>query len=249
MMIRENIELQLQTIQMFEFHCNIIPAVLYIDSNDSSEKELTKLLMEDLNQEQYNRYIFIQVLRKSKAEFLKETEKIKLQEVMKANLEAKERLEEWKQKTEYKIKMAVAQKIDNKEEFLNIITSLEVLQQMNFNDSKKLSEISDIAKQSSEQDNEAEMKDERMVKKSSRKMSPDFHASILQHSLGQIMQDDMEERVAYFREQRNKILRMKHAISDQQFQTIVENVAKERPQTAKAAQRVMSSKSNCENYG
>ncbi|EFO13951.1 hypothetical protein LOAG_14574, partial [Loa loa] len=132
------------------FHCNIIPAVLYIDSNDSSEKELTKLLMEDLNQEQYNRYIFIQVLRKSKAEFLKETEKIKLQE-------------------------AVAQKIDNKEEFLNIITSLEVLQQMNFNDSKKLSEISDIAKQSSEQDNEAEMKDERMVKKSSRKMSPDFH--------------------------------------------------------------------------
>ncbi|KAL3984608.1 The ARF-like 2 binding protein BART family protein [Acanthocheilonema viteae] len=243
MMIHESIELRLQTIQMIEFLCGVLPTILCIESNDISEEEFGKVLMEGLNREQYNRYIFIKVLRKSEAEFqneAKKCEKMQLKEAMKASLQTKKQLEECKQKTEDEINTVLTsvfkmhpivfmQKIDDRKAFSNVADS--VITQLSFKDSKKLSKVEDSERQLLNKKEKAEPKDGRELEKSVRKMSSNLHV-LSQHSLGHISQSDVEERAAYFRKQRNKI-------------TIVGNVAMERPETAKAARIAMSSKSIC----
>ncbi|VBB26446.1 unnamed protein product [Acanthocheilonema viteae] len=225
------------------FLCGVLPTILCIESNDISEEEFGKVLMEGLNREQYNRYIFIKVLRKSEAEFqneAKKCEKMQLKEAMKASLQTKKQLEECKQKTEDEINTVLTsvfkmhpivfmQKIDDKKAFSNVADS--VITQLSFKDSKKLSKVEDSERQLLNKKEKAEPKDGRELEKSVRKMSSDLHV-LSQHSLGHISQSDVEERAAYFRKQRNKI-------------TIVGNVAMKRPETAKAARIAMSSKSIC----
>ncbi|MCP9262438.1 hypothetical protein DINM_005823 [Dirofilaria immitis] len=185
--------------------------------------------MKGLDREQYNRYIFVKVLRKSKEEFKNETKKyetIKLNETMKANLQTKEQLEECKKKAEYEINMILAQRINDEKEFVNTNASSKLVEQFNFKDSRKLSKIQDNAERRSSNTLEAKQ------------------FAIKQNQLKHIMQNDIEECAAYLREQRDKMLNMKHAIRDQQFQDITKSIANERPQTAKAAQIAMSKRSN-----
>uniref|UniRef100_A0A0R3S0A2 Cilia- and flagella-associated protein 36 n=1 Tax=Elaeophora elaphi TaxID=1147741 RepID=A0A0R3S0A2_9BILA len=175
MMIRENIELQLQTIEMIEFLCGVIPAALCLEYSDMSEEEFRKVLMEGLNREQYNRY----VCRKSEVEFQDEIEKckkIQLREAMNVGLQEKERLEECKQKREYEISTALEQKIDDKEVFSNAMTSPNVEKQLSFKGSKKLSEVKDTEIQFLNK-KEALPEEGRKMKKQTRKMPSNSHNS------------------------------------------------------------------------
>ncbi|ULT87983.1 hypothetical protein L3Y34_007275 [Caenorhabditis briggsae] len=62
MMMRKNIELQLQALQMIEFMCGLIPSVLQLEDGESlKNKKMTP--------EQTERYVLISVLRHSKDEY------------------------------------------------------------------------------------------------------------------------------------------------------------------------------------
>ncbi|CAD6190010.1 unnamed protein product [Caenorhabditis auriculariae] len=63
MMMRKNVELQLQALQMIEFMCGLIPAVLQLEEGESLKD------MKTLTPEETERYVLISVMRQSKDEF------------------------------------------------------------------------------------------------------------------------------------------------------------------------------------
>ncbi|EFP00001.1 hypothetical protein CRE_18839 [Caenorhabditis remanei] len=63
MMMRKNIELQLQALQMIEFMCGLIPSVLQLEDGESLKN------MKKLTPEETERYVLISVLRHSKDEY------------------------------------------------------------------------------------------------------------------------------------------------------------------------------------
>ncbi|GMT10164.1 hypothetical protein PFISCL1PPCAC_1461 [Pristionchus fissidentatus] len=65
MMMRKNVELQLQALQMIEFMCGIIPTVLKIEESDS----LRGRVVHNLSGEDAEKYVLLTVLRQSKDEF------------------------------------------------------------------------------------------------------------------------------------------------------------------------------------
>ncbi|KAL6744626.1 hypothetical protein Aduo_017546 [Ancylostoma duodenale] len=91
MMMRKNVELQLQALQMIEFMCGLIPSVLQIEDGESL-KNKPKLI----SPEETERYVLIAVMRQSKEEFdsLSKRELEELEEVLRNSEEEKKRLEE-----------------------------------------------------------------------------------------------------------------------------------------------------------
>ncbi|GMR58924.1 hypothetical protein PMAYCL1PPCAC_29119 [Pristionchus mayeri] len=65
MMMRKNVELQLQALQMIEFMCGIIPTVLKIEDSDS----LRGRVIQNLSGEEAEKFVLITVLKQSKDEF------------------------------------------------------------------------------------------------------------------------------------------------------------------------------------
>ncbi|CTQ86916.1 Cilia- and flagella-associated protein 36 [Caenorhabditis elegans] len=63
MMMRKNIELQLQALQMIEFMCGLIPSVLQLEDGETLRN------MKKLSPEETERYVLISVLRHSKDEY------------------------------------------------------------------------------------------------------------------------------------------------------------------------------------
>lgn len=63
MMMRKNIELQLQALQMIEFMCGLIPSVLQLEEGETLRH------MKKLTPEETERYVLISVLRHSKDEY------------------------------------------------------------------------------------------------------------------------------------------------------------------------------------
>ncbi|EGT57034.1 hypothetical protein CAEBREN_05612 [Caenorhabditis brenneri] len=63
MMMRKNIELQLQALQMIEFMCGLIPSVLQLEDGETLRN------MKKLTPEETERYVLISVLRHSKDEY------------------------------------------------------------------------------------------------------------------------------------------------------------------------------------
>uniref|UniRef100_A0A1I7UB94 MIP-T3 domain-containing protein n=2 Tax=Caenorhabditis tropicalis TaxID=1561998 RepID=A0A1I7UB94_9PELO len=63
MMMRKNIELQLQALQMIEFMCGLIPSVLQLEDGETLKN------MKKLTPEETERYVLISVLRHSKDEY------------------------------------------------------------------------------------------------------------------------------------------------------------------------------------
>ncbi|CAJ0588304.1 unnamed protein product [Cylicocyclus nassatus] len=91
MMMRKNVELQLQALQMIEFMCGLIPSVLQIEEGESF-KNKAKII----SPEETERYVLIAVMRQSKEEFdnLSRREMEELEEVLRSSEEERRRLEE-----------------------------------------------------------------------------------------------------------------------------------------------------------
>lgn len=253
MMMRKNIDLQLQAVQMIEFLCGVIPSVLCVEGNDIDEGELLNILTSTFEPAQYDRYIVIKVLRKSKAEFERDKgshdeTKIQLEEAMKLTLQEKERLEKCKQKAENEINKALTQSADDtKEASPGIEFAGKVMtKSADLKEVKKLSKVKGSERRSSEhgffsegERKEASGADKEMENEPGITTSR-IHALLRKPAF--VPEDDVEERAAYFHKQRDELLRMKRAVREQQFQVIAENAKKERPRTAKAARDAMSGK-------
>ncbi|KAF8383349.1 cfap-36 [Pristionchus pacificus] len=65
MMMRKNVELQLQALQMIEFMCGIIPTVLKVEDTDSWRDRVVN----DLSKEDAEKFVLLTVLRQSRDEF------------------------------------------------------------------------------------------------------------------------------------------------------------------------------------
>uniref|UniRef100_A0A9J2P1M2 Cilia- and flagella-associated protein 36 n=1 Tax=Ascaris lumbricoides TaxID=6252 RepID=A0A9J2P1M2_ASCLU len=101
MMMRKNVELQLQALQMIEFMCGLVPAVLRIEGEDVDDEELTQAAVRSLSLDpaESDRYILVQVLRQSREDFEKDEAnkkeaQMQLEAAMRESLLEKERLEE-----------------------------------------------------------------------------------------------------------------------------------------------------------
>uniref|UniRef100_A0A914ZJW6 Cilia- and flagella-associated protein 36 n=1 Tax=Parascaris univalens TaxID=6257 RepID=A0A914ZJW6_PARUN len=113
MMMRKNVELQLQALQMIEFMCGLVPAVLRIEGEDVDDDELTQAAVRSLSLDpaESDRYILVQVLRQSREDFEKEEAnrkeaQMQLEAAMRESLLEKERLEEARLKEELALRQA-----------------------------------------------------------------------------------------------------------------------------------------------
>ncbi|RCN43239.1 hypothetical protein ANCCAN_10814 [Ancylostoma caninum] len=122
MMMRKNVELQLQALQMIEFMCGLIPSVLQIEDGESL-KNKPKLI----SPEETERYVLIAVMRQSKEEFdsLSRRELEELEEVLRNSEEEKKRLEEERTREEELVSnaLAVSDQISGKPAELSETTS------------------------------------------------------------------------------------------------------------------------------
>ncbi|WKY13854.1 hypothetical protein Q1695_004584 [Nippostrongylus brasiliensis] len=112
MMMRKNVELQLQALQMIEFMCGLIPSVLQIE-----EGETLKNKPRVVTPEETERYVLIAVMRQSREEFdnLTRNELLELEEVLRSSEEERRRLEAERGKEDELLAKALATSDGNAE--------------------------------------------------------------------------------------------------------------------------------------
>uniref|UniRef100_A0A7I5ED41 Cilia- and flagella-associated protein 36 n=1 Tax=Haemonchus contortus TaxID=6289 RepID=A0A7I5ED41_HAECO len=90
MMMRKNVELQLQALQMIEFMCGLLPSVLQIEDGETFKNKARVV-----SPEETERYVLIAVMRQSKEEFdnLSRKEMEELEDVLRSSEEERKRLE------------------------------------------------------------------------------------------------------------------------------------------------------------
>ncbi|CAI4223657.1 unnamed protein product [Auanema sp. JU1783] len=106
MMMRKNVELQLQALQMIEFLCGLIPTVLQIEEGETLKDKKV------LSPEETERYVLISVMRQSKEEFDKQYGKElreDLERVARDGEEQRLRLTQEKEKEELLVEKAMAE--------------------------------------------------------------------------------------------------------------------------------------------
>ncbi|KHN86317.1 Coiled-coil domain-containing protein [Toxocara canis] len=119
MMMRKNVELQLQALQMIEFMCGLVPAVLRIEGEDVEDEELTQATVRSLSLDpaDSDRYILVQVLRQSREDFEKDEAnrkeaQMQLEAAMRESLLEKERLEAAHSKEEAAVREAMKRTLE-----------------------------------------------------------------------------------------------------------------------------------------
>ncbi|VDM56509.1 unnamed protein product [Angiostrongylus costaricensis] len=106
MMMRKNVELQLQALQMIEFMCGLIPSVLQIEDGETLRNK-PRLF----SPEETERYVLIAVMRQSKEEFdnLSKLELEELEELLRSSEEERRRLEQEQGKEQELFSLALSQ--------------------------------------------------------------------------------------------------------------------------------------------
>ncbi|CAI5451015.1 unnamed protein product [Caenorhabditis angaria] len=111
MMMRKNIELQLQALQMIEFMCGLIPAVLQIEDGETLRNR------KELSPEDTERYVLISVLRQSRDEFeAMQKGREEMEFLAKEGEQQRMRLEDEIRKEERLLQIALANQKSAKEE-------------------------------------------------------------------------------------------------------------------------------------
>ncbi|KJH40901.1 hypothetical protein DICVIV_13133 [Dictyocaulus viviparus] len=106
MMMRKNVELQLQALQMIEFMCGLIPSALQIEDGETL-KNKDPFIPSELTE----RYVLISVMRQSKEEFdnLSKLEIAEIEEVLRNSEEERLRLEQERDKEQKLVTEALVQ--------------------------------------------------------------------------------------------------------------------------------------------
>ncbi|XGW06069.1 hypothetical protein V3C99_016422, partial [Haemonchus contortus] len=129
MMMRKNVELQLQALQMIEFMCGLLPSVLQIEDGETFKNKARVV-----SPEETERYVLIAVMRQSKEEFdnLSRKEMEELEDVLRSSEEERKRLEIERGKEQELYSRALAatngvERINPKQEASNVASAPSVV--------------------------------------------------------------------------------------------------------------------------
>ncbi|PAV58484.1 hypothetical protein WR25_17091 [Diploscapter pachys] len=121
MMMRKNVELQLQALQMIEFMCGLIPNILQLEEGETLRN------MKEMTPEVAERWVLISVMRQSKEEFERSCNRAlrdQLEDIAKEGLTEKEKLEKEKELEEAKLKAAIGETNNVPISYADAVTSI-----------------------------------------------------------------------------------------------------------------------------
>uniref|UniRef100_A0A914WBX2 Cilia- and flagella-associated protein 36 n=1 Tax=Plectus sambesii TaxID=2011161 RepID=A0A914WBX2_9BILA len=246
MMARKNIELQLQALQMIEFMCGLVPAVLQINSEEVKVdgKKVTK---KGLDPDEHERIILIQVMNQSKEEFDREAasrnEALKqIEAAVRDSLVDKERLEAARDQEQLNIQDAMKQKTDGEDANGSAGKADDVPKRKG--SAKRPTTAKSRPATSKERPITAKKEDRGKPTELSAVKGPkvgktaaDIRAML--KDAPKVSDESMEARASYLREQRDKLLAMKKVAREKAFEDSEKDARQARPKTAKAAKGAM----------
>ncbi|PIO63965.1 hypothetical protein TELCIR_14420 [Teladorsagia circumcincta] len=231
MMMRKNVELQLQALQMIEvgvFMCGLLPSVLQIEDGETLRNKARVVTPEETE-----RYVLIAVMRQSKEEFdsLSKSEMKELEDVLRSSEEERRRLEMERGKEEELFSRALA--VSNEKIFYSSVLIAEFQPST---EARKTKEDGTVNKSVGEK-TEEELDEEGMMYGPRGKNIYDVNALLKEPN--RLNSATIRSREEYLRMQRDRLLAMKANEREKQMHEVSQRAAQERPRTARAARGLM----------